>query len=503
MAAGFASKGLDLAFALFYLRVLQPEGAAVFQWLVVFITYLDTLINFGLNTILAREVARSPHLSTAAFVNVSIVRLGLWLAGLPVMLVVLGPAREALNLSPEALPAGWLFYAALLPSALASTATGLLWAAERLHQSAIVAVLTTLVKIVAGVVLLLGGLGLVGLALSSLFAGFSSAVALLALAARAGLFGAAAYSRQERESMEPLVAYQRTSPLADASATLLSSPRALLRESWPLFLNQLLAGMFFKIDTLMLPALAGQRPAGIYAAAYKVVDGVGVISSSVTLAIFPRLARDASGDPRLLKRAYRLTLRSLLQVAFPLATGIALLSEPIIALIGGAEFLPEGALALAVLIWFMPFSFTNGLIQYVLIALGKQRVLTPIFAAAVTFNVVGNFLLIPLYGFLGAALVTVASELVLLGPFWWTVHRAIPGVSPPREAVHAILATLVMAPAVWWLNTAVHPLAAIPAGLLVYPLALWLLGGLDPDQRALLHRALQGVRRTRLHDRHI
>jgi O-antigen/teichoic acid export membrane protein len=262
----------------------------------------------------------------------------------------------------------------------------------------------------------------------------------------------------------------------------------LLRESWPLFVNQLLAGLFFKVDALLLPALASLRAAGAYGAAYTVVDGVGVISSSFTLALFPRLARQAEANGDGLTRAYRLGLRLLLQVAFPLAAGVSLLAEPLVGLIGGRSYLPEGALALSATIWFLPFSFTNGLTQYVLIALGQQRFLTVAFVVGLAFNLTANALLIPRYGILAAALVTVASELVLLIPFQWRLTRSIKGVNPLREGFHAVLATALMAPVVWWLRDGIHPLVAILAGILIYPLALWAVGGLDAEQRELLWR---------------
>ena len=98
----------------------------------------------------------------------------------------------------------------------------------------------------------------------------------------------------------------------------------------------------------MLPALAGPAVAGTYAAAYKVCEGAGIASSSFTLAIFPRLARTSD-----LSAAYRLALRLLLQLAFPLAAGTSLLAVPIIALVGGADYLPDSAIALAILIWYL------------------------------------------------------------------------------------------------------------------------------------------------------
>src|SRR2546430_624146 len=159
----------------------------------------------------------------------------------------------------------------------------------------------------------LAGFGLVGLAASSLLTNVVTAMVLWRLASRNAITSESGVGR----------------------------PVAWLRESWPLFVNQLLQGLFFKIDALLLLPLGGAAAAGAYAAAYKVSEGAGIVSSSFTLAMFPRLARH--GD---LSAAYRMALRLLLQVGFPMAIGIALLSAPIVLVVGGREYLPDSAIAL-------------------------------------------------------------------------------------------------------------------------------------------------------------
>jgi O-antigen/teichoic acid export membrane protein len=395
-----------------------------------------------------------------------LLRLGLWVLGLPLVAAIYGPAHMALQLSDEAAVAGWLFYFALLPTVLAKTASGVLWAFERLDLPAGVSVVGTLLKVALGAVVLFGGLGLVGLAGTSLIVNLVTAAALLV--------------------------FVRT--------TLAAAPRARdgraiawIRESWPLFVNQLLQGLFFRIDAALLPALAGPAVAGTYAAAYKVCEGAGIASSSFTLALFPRLAR--TND---LSAAYRLALRLLLQLAFPLAAGTALLAEPIVGLVGGANYLPDSATALAILIWFLPLSYANGLTQYVLIASGRQRLLTGAFLVAFAFNVAANLVLIPIYGYVGAAAVTIASELVLMVPFQVGAAKVAPGVSPWVEARYPILATLLMAPVVWWVRDSLGPLVAIVVGVIVYTTALWSLGGVDDRQRSLLAELSPAPLRTLL-----
>jgi O-antigen/teichoic acid export membrane protein len=453
-----AARVIDAGFALVYLRLLGRTDVGSYQFLVVFTTYLDTLIDFGLNALVAREVSCGRVSAAAAFRAVNQLRLGLWLVGLVPVAVVYGPLRPATSLSADGALAGWVFYLALLPSVLAKTATGVLWAAERLELSAGVSVLSTVIRTALGAVVLFGGLGLVGLAAASLATNVVSALALWRLAAA-----------------QP--APSEAIPLETGG----TRSTAWLAESWPLFVNQLLQGLFFKVDALLLPGLAGNAAAGVYAAAYKVSEGAGIVSSSFTLALFPRLARaiDSAG-------AYRLGLRVLLQVAFPLAAGIALLAEPIVAVVGGRDYLPDSAIALAILICYLPLSYTNGLTQYVLIAAGRQRLLTGAFVVALVFNVAANLVLIPRFGYVGAAWVTVASEVVLLVPFRMAAMTVAPGVSLLHEVRAPLAATLLMAPVVWWLRDSIHPLAAATAGAAVYALALWSLGGIDHVQRRLI-----------------
>ncbi len=463
-AAPTAARLIDAAFALVYLRLLGRTDVGAYQFLVVFTTYLDTLIDFGLNALLAREVPRNPAIARKALRHVSLLRLALWLVGLPMVLLVYGPGRETANLTSEAAIAGVVFYLALLPTVLAKTASGLLWGLERLDLTAAVSVIATVLKVALGALVLFGGLGLIALASTSLVVNVVTAAALLILLA----------------------------PRLPSAATTQAPPQPWLTEGWPLFINQLLQGLFFKIDALLLPALAGLQAAGVYAAAYKVSEGAGILSSSFTLALFPRLA--ATNEP---EGAYRMALRILLQMAFPLTAAIALLSEPIIAIVGGREYLPDSATALSILICYLPLSYANGLTQYLLIAAGRQRPLTVAFLAALAFNLAANLALIPRFGYVGAAWVTVLSEVVLLIPFQLLARGVAPNVSLLREARKPLFATLLMAPVLWWLRD-VHVLLGIAAALAVYPSALWAVGGIDAQQSRLMGQFMPAAYARRL-----
>jgi len=155
-------------------------------------------------------------------------------------------------------------------------------------------------------------------------------------------------------------------------------------------------------------------------------------------------------------------------------------------------------LALAILIWFLPLSYANGVTQYVLISLRRQGSITVSFAIAAIFNLVANLLLIPLYGYFAAAAITVATEVVILLPFLRTLRQE--EILPPLLALawRPAVAALVMGAAMLAIRNfdpqaLVPALAAAVAAPPVYLAALWLLGAFGVEERALMRRVLGRV----------
>jgi len=257
-------------------------------------------------------------------------------------------------------------------------------------------------------------------------------------------------------------------------------------------LNHLLQSVFFKIDVLLLSQIKGDEVVGWYSAAYKWVDAFLIIPAYSVLALFPLMSRRATDDPAGLTRAFEMARRWLLVIALPIAVAVTFLAEDLIGLLGGAQYLPHGAVALRVMIWFLPFSFVNGLSQYVLIAIQRQRWITISFAVAVAFNLSANLVAIPPYGYVGAAVVTILTEVVLLVPFQHglrALHAAPLLVATWRPAI----ATSAMALLLYGLGLLRFPsLLEVMVALLVYAAVLWRLGGIPATDRAFLIRLLPG-----------
>ncbi|HEX9017076.1 MAG TPA: oligosaccharide flippase family protein, partial [Chloroflexota bacterium] len=452
MGTSLLNKLLDLALAMYTLRVLGPEGVGKYTFAVVVLGNLDIVANFGLGTLLTREVARDRGNADRYLGNTLVTRGGLWLLSMIAVALLLGPLSGPLGITPDVGLAILLLTIGLLPSLASGALSALFQAYERFEFPAGVTVVTSVLKIALSVAALASGMGFVGLA------GVSVVSNAVTLAVLFGLTLAVLY--RPRPHFSPRFSLD------------------MLRLSYPLMLNNLLNSLFFRVDSLMLKPMAGDAQLGWYGTAYKFIDGLGIISSSFTLALFPMLSRHAQSPGPQLSRSFGYAIKVLLLVSLPICVGTTLIAPEIILLFAGPEYLPHSALALQILIWFLPFSFVNGVTQYVLIAINQQRFITFSFAVATVFNVAANLLLIPRYGYAGAAVTTVLSEWVLMVPFWYCVRTHLPPVQVLRIVWKPALAAAAMGAEVWLLRDW-NVLAATLLAPLVYAAGLLVLRTFD------------------------
>ncbi len=467
MATSLLTKLMDLAFVVFSLRVLGPTGTGRYAWAVGLWLFATTITDFGLGILLTREVSRDRSQANRYLTNATILRIVLWLISLiPFGLIAWAfvAFSDSTGITRDTALTFGLLMLGLLPSNISASLAFLFNAYERFEYRVAVDVLTRIVSITLGVVVLLLGYGYVGLGTASILTNLFTLVAFYYLV-RTTLF------------------VPRWQP-----------DRGLIRwmvfESYPLMFNNLLSSLFFRIDAMILPTLKAVDVLGYYNTAYKFVDALNFIPSNFTLAIFPALNRLAVSSKDDMLRAYILSLKLLLWISLPITVGTLFIAYELIDQTGGAAYLPHSAIALQVLIWFLPFSFINSVTHYVLISLGQQRFLTKAFVIGVTFNVVANLIAIPSLSYVGAALVTVLSEIVLLIPFYYCVRKNLASVPLWSLMWRPTLAAGLMGIALWGMVPRVGLLISVPAAGILYAALLILSGALGGDERALLRRLL-------------
>ncbi|MBI3914654.1 MAG: oligosaccharide flippase family protein [Chloroflexi bacterium] len=466
MATSLLMKFLTLAFALVSLRILGPTGTGRYAFAVTIWFFADTITDFGLGILLTREVARDKTQANRLLTNSAILRVLLWTLSLVPITLVTAIYVFFFNLSLDTVVALALLMVGILPSTLAGSLAFLFNAYERFEYRIAVDFAMKLLSIALGVVALVLGYGFVGLAVVSII------VNLCALT-----------------TFYFLVRHSLFSPRLQFDRGLM---RWMFFESFPLMFNNLLSSFFFRIDALILQPLKGDTVLGYYNTAYKFIDALNFIPSNFTLAIFPALSRLAADQKEAMRRAFILALKLLLWISLPITVGTMFLAIDLIRIFGGDEFLPHSAIALQVLIWFLPFSFVNSVTHYVLIALGQQRFLTKAFVAGVVFNVVGNIIVIPYLSYVGSALVTILSEIVLLVPFFYAARKNLAPISLLAIFWRPALASALMGGALWLLVPRIGIWFAIPVAGVIYGVLLLLVGALGTEERALVRKLLPG-----------
>ncbi len=459
------ARGLTWAFAIYYLRVIGPENNGFYTVAVNIIGFFGPLTDFGLGTLLTREVSRRPGDAPLYVALVRRLRLLLSLAAVPLVLLIMLGYWLADKIPAETIVAAGLLAVALIPGNAAITATSLFAARERMDYTALVQIGTAMLTVGLGMVAIAFGWGYVGLAASALIANTATAAVLLRALAR-----------------EIGTAAPWDSHLA----------RGLLLVSLPLMLNALLNGLFFRIDVQVLHIMRGEAEVGVYGAAYKYIEAFALLPSTLVLALFPALARVAVSDRAALQGIYDKALRLMLAIAVGSAVCVSFYATSFIWLLGGSEFLPHGAAALAILIWFLPISYVNAITQYVLIALNRQTWIAVAFALATAFNLVTNILFIPHYGYAAAAATTVISEIVLFVPFLLVarrLHVALPVVNAAWRPALAGVAMLAAA----MLTRGLPALPSMALAGLVYAALIVALGALPREDLARIWSALRGA----------
>ncbi len=455
---------IDFAFAFIMLRILGPGDAGIYYYAIVIFGWFDTLTNFGLNLLLIREVARDHTLARRYLLNSSVLRMGLAGIGIPFLVVFLGIHHLT---TPDQIAeiAIILLYVGLIPNSISYGLTALFYAFEKAEIPAAVSTVIAILKAVFGLAALLLGWGVLGLAGVSILLNVVT-FTILNIQARSLLREHVPEDQDHRVTVD----------------------RSLMREmifaSWPLMLNNLLAGMFYKIDVTLLEPLKGHEVVGQYSTAYKWLDALGLIPSLFTMALLPIVSRQAKEDKPGLERNYYFAVKLLVSLALPVAVLTTFLAPTLIGLLGGARYLPEGAIALQLMVWFIPIGWINSLTNYVLISLDLQNPMRWAFLAGVIFNVVANLLFIPLFSYKAAAIITVLSEIVLQIAFYRLLRRSlgpVPWVGLLWKPVVAALGMLVTLSILWPMNPFVGVI--LSGGL--YPLILF---GLRPFSSWELNR---------------
>ncbi len=434
-------------------RRLGTGGFGTLQFALAVMAYPLLLVDLGLTTFGLREIARG---SPSPDVVRSVV--GARLALSAGTLIALAMGVILLPLSNESRAVVVVLSLGLPASAL--NARWVLQGERRFARSAAVEVAATGTQLLAALALVNGGGDVAAAAVALTLAAWTTTTMSVLLAGRWSRF---------RPRIGPGI------------------PVTILR-SLPLGAAAIAITVYLSFDTVLLGIFRGGEEVAYYAAAYRVILPILTLAGAVGTVAIPQLSFLVARDAPAAEKAVANLSRQMVMWSLPMAAGGALAAEPIIRLVYGPEFAPAAA-PFRILAWSIVAVYANAAFAFLLLARHGDRRYLAAAAAGAASNIGLNLVVIPLAGMIGAAWVTIVSELTVLGMLlWWT--RDVSRAALPAAFRMAVIPTLVMSLVVWPIHDTV---VAIPAGGVAYCLAATLTGAIPA--RALLDH-LRSNRKT-------
>ena len=190
------------------------------------------------------------------------------------------------------------------------------------------------------------------------------------------------------------------------------------------FANIVAITIYVNSDITMLGIFRTDRDVGLYTLASRIYTIVKQVLNAIVVVTLPRLSLLIKNNNRdnfnaLLDKIQK----ALLLLIFPATVGMMFLSEDIINIISGAEYV-GGYSALIVLSIAIIFSLlATFYTSCVMIPLKLERyVLTATIVSALS-NIILNLFFIPMLGFNGAAVTTLISEIIVFGIGFFVSNR--------------------------------------------------------------------------------
>jgi len=259
-------------------------------------------------------------------------------------------------------------------------------------------------------------------------------------------------------------------------------------EALPFGLFFVIITLYSYVDTVMLSFMRTDAEVGWYNAAYKIYEGLAVFPFIICAVLYPRLSQLFV----LNKKAHSLLssrgAKYMFITSLPILICGIILSKDIINILFGEGF-QNSVVALQILLVGVVFVFQIPLFQIILNSVDKQKVVMYVGLVGLIANIFLNLLLIPRYGFKGAAATTVVSELIIFIVYYFYLCRSYLKTSIWKLSLKPLFASLIVGALVWKFN-------ALPLFLLAFPILglylflLFCFKVFDHEERDLVYRLI-------------
>lgn len=458
-----ALKAINFIYNVAVIRQLGDDRFGQLSTVTAFVGLFSIFAELGVSQYVMREIAQRPEKTKLLFWNLIALRLTLAIIGvigITAMAAVFG-FREQLLL-------GVLLYTlTFIYSAFLAPLDTLVVAAERFEYQTAMLVVGQIATVLLGAVVLINNWGFVALIAVGLLAMFPP------------IFVGVWAARRHRLVSRPISIAPQSWP-------------GLIRAGLPFGVISLALTIAFSIDSVMLSRWNPPEVVGWYNAAYQLAKSLLFLFSGFSVAIVPTLSKAYVHEPETVARWYYRSVRVILLLGLPIVVGGMIVAYPLIHFLYGDEYLPA-ARAFQIIVWDVPLLMFASFCGNMTTVVSEERAAARVYVIGAIANVVLNFIFIPPFSLIGAAAVTVVTDLVAAFQFHLLLGRKLNLPNVTSLALKIAVASGVMGLVVA-LAGSQHLFIQIGLGVIVYALCALILRLLDAEEWALISRLLHRIR---------
>lgn len=273
----------------------------------------------------------------------------------------------------------------------------------------------------------------------------------------------------------------------------------ILKKSWIFCISSVFFIIYFQIAIVLLSIMKSDVDVGYYSAIYRLVVAFYMIPQIIFQILLPYIYQFSLNNKEKFSRVTHTVQKYLLAIAVPLTVLLWLGANPLIQFVYGKSYLPAvlvcQIISFVLIIRFFTYSSAESIT-----AINKQKIRAGIEGITAAVNVVLNLLLIPIYGYVGAAIATLATELTLGALFYLYMENYFKeGVLRSlKNFLPTLVAGVIMAVVFRLLLPNLNIILTFLTSFLIYLIALYLFRFLSDYDKKLIKEIVPGFRKKEI-----
>ncbi len=241
--------------------------------------------------------------------------------------------------------------------------------------------------------------------------------------------------------------------------------------------------LFFQLDTILLSLWRSDEDVGIYQAVFKLIMLPLVIPDIYTNALLPTLSRLYSENKENWQKAGRLMNKTLIALVVPITIFLFAYAEQIIHLIYGNVNYGSSVPVLRIfsLVLLIRFSFESSALM--LTTSNKQNIRLYTVIIASILNLVLNYYFIPRYGILGAATISLMTNIIVGITYFFFTRTHLNNIVMNVQIILYLFISLIIGFLAWFYNS-INIFITTPAIFLIFSFMIFFF--LSKEERKIL-----------------